>query len=391
VFAKYLFSATTAVRSTLDSFYRRPMTSLTATAAVLVAVGAVFLIGAGFIAWLGIYDVAATKKHNDVFAWFLHFTMRNSVKAHASASPPPALGNPMLIEEGKRYSELRCAPCHGSLDRPADMDARGMLPAPPNIGDLSREFSPNQLHWIIKHGIKMSAMPPWPTQQRDDEIWALVAYLRHVAKEPSLHPRGPPNANRGAGIGASVSENTCFACHGSDGNGGNGVFPKLAGLSATYIRKSLRAFKTGERPSGFMQPFAARLSDDAIENLANYFARLERHSDERHAVSDEKQVKRGSMITQLGQSTRSSPACQACHIGDDAKRASSVPNLAGQPARYLSAQLKLFRSGTRSGTNGAEIMARMARDLSDADIEDVSAYFSALPAPARTALAPEAP
>jgi cytochrome c553 len=36
-------------------------------------------------------------------------------------------------------------------------------------------------------------------------------------------------------------------------------------------------------------------------------------------------------------------------------------------------------------------MARMARDLSDADIEDVSAYFSALSAPARTALAPEAP
>jgi cytochrome c553 len=379
VFAKYLLPAKIAMCSTLDLFRRRPVALLVAGVATLIVVATAFLITAGFIAWLGIYDVAATKKHNEVFAWFLHFTMRNSVKAHASTTPPPRLDDPTLIEQGKRYTELRCAACHGAPGLPADIDAQGMLPPPPKFSDLASEFSPNQLHWIIKHGVKMSAMPPWPTQKRDDEIWGLVAYLKHVNKDPLALPIEPQNDEQGTGIGASVTEKTCFVCHGSDGNGRNGVFPKLAGLSPNYIQKSLVAFKTGERPSGFMQPFAVRLSDGDIGKLADYYGRLDRYSNRAGAAQNEQQIRRGAVIAELGQSTRPSPACQACHVRDDATQTSSVPDLAGQSARYLSTQLKLFRSGIRSGTPDAEIMARVARSLSDADITDVSAYFAALP------------
>ena len=162
--------------STIDVFRRRPVSALVSTAAAILAAGLVFVIGAIVVAWLGLYDVAATKGHNAVFAWFLHFTMRNSVKAHTPPASPSSLDDPMLIAKGKSYSELRCAPCHGAPGRSADLVTRGMLPVPPNITDLKKEFSSNQLHWIIKHGVKMSAMPAWPTQKRDDEIWSLVAY-----------------------------------------------------------------------------------------------------------------------------------------------------------------------------------------------------------------------
>src|SRR6185437_15255791 len=86
VIKKYLFPAKMAFWSTIDVFRRRPVSALVSTAAAISAAGLVFLIGAVVVAWLGIYDIAATKGHNAVFAWFLHFTMRNSVKAHA----PPA-------------------------------------------------------------------------------------------------------------------------------------------------------------------------------------------------------------------------------------------------------------------------------------------------------------
>lgn len=375
---KYLLPAKVALRSTIDVFRRRPVSALVSTAAAIIAAGFIFLIGAIVVAWLGIYDVAATKGHNEVFAWFLHFTMRNSVKSHAPSIPRPALDDPALIAKGETYSELRCAPCHGATNRPADIVAQRMLPVPPNISTLKREFSPEQLHWIIKHGIKMSAMPAWPTQQRDDEIWALVAYLDQVNQNPQFETPQQWSPER-PGIGGTVSLNGCFSCHGADGNGKDGAFPKLAGLSAQYIRQSLEDYRSGKRPSGFMQPFAAGLSDSDIENFAAYFDSLKRRPEPGDTELDQKKARQGAQIAELSHNTRLVPACQSCHVKDNPKRLSDIPDLAGQPARYLSAQLKLFRSATRAGSPNAKIMARIVQGLSDADIENVSAYFAAVP------------
>jgi cytochrome c553 len=382
VIEKYLLPAKVALRSTLDVFRRRPVSALVSTAAAIIAAGFIFLIGAIVVAWLGIYDVAATKGHNEAFAWFLHFTMRNSVKSHAPPIPQPPLDDPALIAKGETYSELRCAPCHGATDRSADLVAQHMLPAPPSISTLKREFSPDQLHWIIKHGIKMSAMPAWPTRKRDDEIWSLVAYLNRIGKNPSETQTPTPKATHDPerpGIGGAVSANTCFACHGSDGNGRDGVFPKIAGLSANYIQQSLKDYRAGTRPSGFMWPFAASLSDEEIKDLAAHFAGMERHSHQKGAEPDQKKIQQGAQIAEPARNTRPTLACQSCHVRDSSKRALDVPDLAGQPARYLSAQLKLFRSGTRGGTQNAKLMAHIAQKLTDADIENVSAYFAALP------------
>lgn len=379
---KYLLPAKVALRSTIDVFRRRPVSALVSTAAAIIAAGFIFLIGAIVVAWLGIYDVAATKGHNEVFAWFLHFTMRNSVKSHAPSIPRPALDDPALIAKGETYSELRCAPCHGATNRPADIVAQRMLPVPPNISTLKREFSPEQLHWIIKHGIKMSAMPAWPTQKRDDEIWPLVAYLNHVGKNPSENKKPTQAATHEperAGIGGAVSANACASCHGSDGNGRDGVFPKIAGLSANYIQQSLKDYRAGNRPSGFMWPFASSLNNEEIENLAAHFAGMERHSHQNSTGPDQKKIQQGAQIAEPARNTRPMLACQSCHARDSSKRALDVPDLAGQPARYLSTQLKLFRSGTRGGTPNAKLMAHIAQKLTDADIENVSAYFAALP------------
>ncbi len=52
----------------------------------------------------------------------------------------------------------------------------------------------------------------------------------------------------------------------------------------------------------------------------------------------------------------------------------NTPNLAGQPDVYLSEQLKLFRNGKRQN----EVMAVVAKGLTDADIDDLSAWFASI-------------
>jgi cytochrome c553 len=52
----------------------------------------------------------------------------------------------------------------------------------------------------------------------------------------------------------------------------------------------------------------------------------------------------------------------------------NAPNLAGQPEGYLVEQLTAFRSGKRSH----EVMAVIARNLSDADIAELAAWYSSI-------------
>lgn len=70
-------------------------------------------------------------------------------------------------------------------------------------------------------------------------------------------------------------------------------------------------------------------------------------------------------------------SCAACHGKDGVSIASLYPNLCGQKADYLVSQLKALRDGTRQNP----IMNPMAKNLSDADMENVAAYYSGLRCP----------
>lgn len=70
-----------------------------------------------------------------------------------------------------------------------------------------------------------------------------------------------------------------------------------------------------------------------------------------------------------------SGTCVACHGPDGISHNPAWPNLAGQKDQYLIRQLRAFRDGDREDP----IMGPMAQGLSDADIEDLAAYYSNLP------------
>ena len=67
-------------------------------------------------------------------------------------------------------------------------------------------------------------------------------------------------------------------------------------------------------------------------------------------------------------------ACAMCHGPQGIAVAPDTPNLAGQPASYIAEQLKAYRDGMRKH----EIMSLMAKPLTDADIANLAAWFSAI-------------
>src|SRR5689334_24823374 len=71
---------------------------------------------------------------------------------------------------------------------------------------------------------------------------------------------------------------------------------------------------------------------------------------------------------------KASQVCASCHGLNGIASLPEAPNLAGQSPFYLQAQLKAFRSGDRK----QEQMSIIAQDLSDKDIENVSAWYSSI-------------
>ena len=69
--------------------------------------------------------------------------------------------------------------------------------------------------------------------------------------------------------------------------------------------------------------------------------------------------------------------CAACHGADGKAIIPTYPNLAGQHEEYLKLALKAYKNGERKGGQAA-IMAGMAMPLSDADIDNLAAYFASL-------------
>jgi len=84
--------------------------------------------------------------------------------------------------------------------------------------------------------------------------------------------------------------------------------------------------------------------------------------------------------------------CTACH-GQDGNSVNPLwPNIAGQSAPYIVAQLTAFRAGASDPQNASRhdpLMSPQAMSLSDEDIRDLAVYFESLPAPAQAVADPD--
>lgn len=332
----------------------------------------------------GVVSIAASDGHWAVTERFLRFAMRRSVAFHARGIRAPRLDDPLLVLKGAGHYELGCAPCHGSPSQTSPRLARASLPRPPPLTRRDADWSDAERFYVVRHGIKLTGMPAWPSAQRDDEVWAMVALLRALpgmsaeayrrlvdgtsSRDEPL--REPVSAN----VPALVTQ-TCGHCHGIDGRGRElGAFPSLAGQPAPYLAASLRAYANGRRHSGIMEPLAQELRPDEIAGLARYFASLPPATG---SAEDAASVARGERIARRGVAARRVPSCVRCHGPGEAPRNPMYPLLAGQRAEYLALQLELFQRGQRGGSSYAGLMRRAASGLTRDEMRDVARYYAA--------------
>lgn len=184
---------------------------------------------------------------------------------------------------------------------------------------------------------------------------------------------------------------TCAACHGLDGNGLQQNAPRIAGMPERYIAQQLAQFKHGERTSGLaalMVPFAAPLNAQDMRDLGAWYASQAAGAgvadDTAIAIGPNQGLKFyrvGERLYRAGDASRDIPACMACHgPSGSGNPGPAYPSVRGQDAAYAVRRLQEYRAGTTTVRDAAhfKLMARVAKLLTDEEIQSLGSYMQGL-------------
>jgi cytochrome c553 len=100
----------------------------------------------------------------------------------------PLQETPDNIRKGQSTFGAYCMVCHGLDGQSTGVPFAEKMspPVPPLNSAAVQSYSDGQLHWIIQNGVSPSGMPASKDLFRDEEIWQLVLYIRHLPPKGSL-------------------------------------------------------------------------------------------------------------------------------------------------------------------------------------------------------------
>jgi len=159
------------------------MKRLTQSLATVAGLGVLVVAGAGVFVYSGAYNVGADDHHTRPVFAMMETLRQHSIHARSKDIPVPNLSDEALILKGAGQYAAMCTDCHLKPGM-SDSEIRpGLYPQPPNLSQV--RIDPQDAFWVIKHGLKMSAMPAWGMSHDDATIWSMVAFLQ---KLPDLTP-----------------------------------------------------------------------------------------------------------------------------------------------------------------------------------------------------------
>ena len=169
----------------------------------------------------------------------------------------------------------------------------------------------------------------------------------------------------------------CIGCHGIKGY--QASFPEvyrvpmISGQSAKYIVAALTAYKQGDRKHPTMRGIADSLSEQDINDIANFYAAS--GADASHTLADKPSREPNAQVAALLQKA----ACASCHGANFSKPIDVYPKIAGQHKDYLFAALRAYKTENNptTGRNNA-VMGAIAKQFSNAELKALANYVSSL-------------
>lgn len=136
----------------------------------------------GAILHAGLYDIGADTPHTKPVYWAIQTLRDRSITVRARNITPPAnLSDPQRIASGAGLYTEMCSGCHLAPGMEKTEISQGLYPQAPVLS-LGLKRTPAEEFWMIKHGVKMTAMPAWGRTHSDELMWDMVSFVRQLPK-----------------------------------------------------------------------------------------------------------------------------------------------------------------------------------------------------------------
>jgi mono/diheme cytochrome c family protein len=150
----------------IKTFILGGITAYVGTALVLLAAGK-----------LGVLPVQADVAPSRLEAKLLGSALHASVGRNAPSGPNPLPASDDNIMAGAKVYREMCSRCHGGSRQADNTYGRSFYPPAPLLSLTGTSYTDAELFWIVKHGIRNTAMPAWGNLLGDQEIWQVVTLL----------------------------------------------------------------------------------------------------------------------------------------------------------------------------------------------------------------------
>jgi len=143
-----------------------------------------FSVGGWLCLKLGYPDLRASAPPSWLESQLATSAVNASAARHAPSQPNPIQPTEANLLDGGRLYRDKCADCHGRPDNPRSDYGASFNPRAPQFMQARLHLPENQEFYLIKYGVRRSAMPAWGNIMADSEIWQVVTFLNHMDNLP---------------------------------------------------------------------------------------------------------------------------------------------------------------------------------------------------------------
>ena len=125
---------------------------------------------------------------------------RLAIPVGAKNQKNPFTPTPDVLDDARAHFADHCAICHANNGSGNTEIGRNLFPKVPDMRlPQTQNLTDAEIYYAIHNGIRLTGMPAWGMQEKDDDSWKLVQFIRHLPQltpdeereMESLNPKGP--------------------------------------------------------------------------------------------------------------------------------------------------------------------------------------------------------
>ena len=179
------------------------------------------LVGVAAFGWVTMRrGFSARDNPSGVETYIAKTARRLSVPTSGRNAKNPVAATAEVLSEARAHFADHCAICHGNDGSGKTQIGQNLYPKAPDMRlPKTQNLTDGEIYYVIHNGIRLTGMPAWGTEEKDEDSWKLVLFIRHLPQLTPAEEREMEALNpKGLGEKREEQEEEQFLNEGQPGN-----------------------------------------------------------------------------------------------------------------------------------------------------------------------------